>query len=1034
VPFSLNRTVRTAKPLPFEERRRSRIRLARTRRRARMGRFCLVVGMLFLAACGPTAPESAETPASMPDASRRETDHPAILRPEDEREALEALARGSGRSLHPPPEASVPARVPAAPMPSDPFPRTALRLQEILPIDERTLIASTSTALYRIDLGDPVPRPLQTSPPTGVRLRGPMAWETGVLIVEGLSADGSPVLLLIDERSAHLRRLDFPKSRIAWTSADDTLWIARASSHVLEIDRMVLNARIFDPNDHPERMGPAFSPPAIPRFVAARGSTLVVGTESGALLALGRNASKWTQLAPGGADGLGTILSIAPWQRGFALSSSTLGLARISAGLHLDPLDGRFVLDALIPQGQDVLGLIEGRPCRFNTRLRSPVCPAHGERFLSLKRKGRLLVGLNAEGIHRIDPIRLEAVPVLRITEPRSRHRASPAEIDTLIRHIAKLTPSERRAAYARLLDEDDADYEEIFLVGLNEDDPLVLEVVTEYFRVHHPAVAIDPLLEVLLVVQGDVRLRDRVARVIAAFGPACIPAVVRVLGDANGERLAGGAKEALEFILARAIESGGIGTLNAYLEQAGPAQLLLFAETPAEDPPALGMDERTIEILRATLEDGRDRRAIEASLRIISRLARHPRLPPNTRDLVPALVALLRGPQRKWALYALALINDRRAVDATADIVRSDPRHRFWAMQALSSMADRRGDDALLDALDDKRPEVRAAAAFIVQKEGIAAGAARLRAMLEESDDVVCLSCIEALASFHDDAAVPLFLSHLPRASADVQRAILRALCGLGTPEMASRFEGWAELELLAPIRRGRRLDPSTLGVLNAALALIAVHGRDRGLTFVRSVARRLPIEQRRGAEEAVLLGRSLPLGLDRVLTYAILGPPDASSAERKIDRENRDDAPVSASHHAGRTEETARIAVGDTRLEDIDRNTFVLLREQLFRLVGPDASPALRRVLERIMLEGVAPADRQAAIRVLDRVAQRDSIPALIRALGDPYFQNGPFPYYRYPVRHMAARTLQRLGVAVVRHPDRSYEVLGGGGGHAG
>lgn len=83
---------------------------------------------------------------------------------------------------------------------------------------------------------------------------------------------------------------------------------------------------------------------------------------------------------------------------------------------------------------------------------------------------------------------------------------------------------------------------------------------------------------------------------------------------------------------------------------------------------------------------------------------------------------------------------------------------------------------------------------------------------------------------------------------------------------------------------------------------------------------------------------------------------------------------------------------------------------------------------MLEDILLHAALPQDREEAARALFSLRDPASIPALTAALDDPFFQDGPFPLYRYPVRHLAARALEQLEVRVVKRADRTFTTAAG------
>lgn len=93
--------------------------------------------------------------------------------------------------------------------------------------------------------------------------------------------------------------------------------------------------------------------------------------------------------------------------------------------------------------------------------------------------------------------------------------------------------------------------------------------------------------------------------------------------------------------------------------------------------------------------------------------------------------------------------------------------------------------------------------------------------------------------------------------------------------------------------------------------------------------------------------------------------------------------------------------------------------------RLGQGEALPEVRRLLT----EAEAPEVRMEAARVLGEVQDRDAIPDLIAALGDPFVASGQDSlgsYSIYPVRDQASWTLLSLGLEVTPAGDGEYEVV--------
>jgi len=600
----------------------------------------------------------------------------------------------------------------------------------------------------------------------------------------------------------------------------------------------------------------------------------------------------------------------------------------------------------------------------------------------------------------------------------------SEEQVSQLIRYIASLNPPDRRGAYQRLLDRGEPGYDEVFLMGLNEDDYQTLEVVVDYFATHHPRRAVEPLIDLLMYLQGDREMRDRIVGVLERFGGAALDPVLDRLTREPEERLAGGARKGLEQVVVGAVDLGGVEVLNRFLARAEPEWLQLYGVLGGLRRGVPPVDGRTFEVLARRLEMERDPRAVEGALRVCGRLARRRDLPPEVSALVPAIARHLDGSQRRWALYALALLADGRVSHRCATIARQSPEHRFWALQALATAGDPTARNALVRALDASSREVRDVAVFLVSADLVPASATSLRRLLQRRQTSLDRAAALTLARLRDDRARPVLESRLAQAGPADQAVILGALVPLADEAFAASLQGWMELELLSPARAGRLSLTTGSGrdAFLAALVHIAAYGGPAGAAYLEKLSHRLQGPAAQMARAAHDLAELLALGLGATLEQLILEPARDGPGFRGP-RSFRTHGPWPPPLLASMRSATTRNR-GTGPLTTLVA-TLPPLREALFRLCPQRADSRTRKVLETILLEGPQARDRVLAAEALFALKDPASFPVLAQALLDPYFTDGPYPFYRYPVRRAAARALERIGGRVVRHADRSYTV---------
>jgi hypothetical protein len=311
---------------------------------------------------------------------------------------------------------------------------------------------------------------------------------------------------------------------------------------------------------------------------------------------------------------------------------------------------------------------------------------------------------------------------------------------------------------------------------------------------------------------------------------------------------------------------------------------------------------------------------------------------------------------------------------------------------------------------------DVQGTAGFLIRNEMVDDALPVLRRMLKQDTLSACPACLDALTRLRDTKARPLLEARLAGSTHSEQGELLRALLPSSDPTLARQIQGWVELQLLAPTRFGDASISRGAGreTLFSALMIIAVDGGSSGKAFLERLLLSVPKGARRGTREALLVAEALPAGLGELLHHMVFG-----SAIGEISHSTLGNVSHGKQRKTAQNVERGALEA----LEAIDPRTFRELRSSIYLLCPRLADSRTPEVLEKILLEAPSPDDRMEAAMALFSLKEESTIPALKRALRDPYFQDGPYPLFRYPVRRLAARALQHMGIQVTRRPDRSY-----------
>lgn len=163
------------------------------------------------------------------------------------------------------------------------------------------------------------------------------------------------------------------------------------------------------------------------------------------------------------------------------------------------------------------------------------------------------------------------------------------------------------------------------------------------------------------------------------------------------------------------------------------------------------------LEVLLEELTSGDDERAMAAAARIA-----------QTGDsALPALAALLESP---------------------------DSERRWWAVWTLAEMGEP-PIDWLTRALGDSSPDVRAAAALALAAHPAELAAPALVSGLGDTDGLVSVLCVSALAAI-GGAAVPALLDAFDGATQPAQIQVMRALAEISDPRAIGLMLKATELE----------------------------------------------------------------------------------------------------------------------------------------------------------------------------------------------------------------------------------------------
>lgn len=552
-------------------------------------------------------------------------------------------------------------------------------------------------------------------------------------------------------------------------------------------------------------------------------------------------------------------------------------------------------------------------------------------------------------------------------------------EVEALIQTLERIPPPEKIAALGRLLKEGKAGLDDVFLVALNENDPEILQVVSLYFRSHHPPEAIEPLIDVMQQVQGDREMREHVADTLATFGPSVVEPLVRHRRQDPPERWGDGGTYGFERILGQVFRDGGAPLLNLYLKQTPTEDLgPLVAIAGDQQAEAMPADVDTIRLVGHHLGRVRDADARSGLLRLLHQIGKGEKLPPNLGDLAPLLDQQLRRQGDLWGLYATMMVGGPRNTPALIEQLQQGGARRFWAIQALALVGSDVAADVVGTSFTSREVDIRSAAAWAVHHRlWTRVGPAAIKAL--SSTRPPSLALVQAVGHLRGAEARPALEGALPEASREVQAAVLTALLPLADQAMTYRLMNWVVAEFVAPSRVGRLSlnDGPNRDVLAALLPMVAAFGGVEGRDYLTQLRKEVGPALQTDVDLALHYHAVLPGQLPQLLRRLGEGPPQPMTP----------------------------------------------LRRSLFTLAAPLGSQEVRLELETLLLKAPDPQVRLEAAYALFFTGTPASIPALKSALEDPWFVAGPFPVYEFPVRRVCAAALVKRGVEVVRRPDRTF-----------
>ncbi|MFM7202302.1 MAG: hypothetical protein ACKO6N_16085 [Myxococcota bacterium] len=750
------------------------------------------------------------------------------------------------------------------------------------------------------------------------------------------------------------------------------------------------------------------------------------------------------------------VLGLSPWQDGFALTLEPGGLyyLPLSSFNRLRPtsprpLDPEARLTQLTPAGQHLWGLEAGQLARYQgtlrTRVHYPALPVNGAPLLALVPAREGVFYLTEQGLYRWQVPQLQPFPVAMVGHAHAPS-ADDAEVEALIQHIARLLPSERRAAFERLLQKPQRRYDEVFLVGLNEDDPLILEVVSEYFRTHHPEGALDPLVDILIQQQGDKAAREHLVQILISFGPAVVEPVVKRLLTESADLLDGGARQALERVLVGAVEQGGVSLLNDFLRDARAPFLRQYAQAELERTLPVQVNAETFNRLHHRLETSSDPEEVTAVLHVLTRLAQRAAPPPEAQAIVPLLLSLLEQPERilrrkgspsepfetpasesaaapssvtetspapikvpvfnplplrQQLLLTLEALAVPEVGKVATRLLQTQPSLRYEALRAAIAGGGPEARALILESLRHRALDIRLAAAEGVRVERVREALPILREQLQQERGRLCLPCVEAVSSLRDPLARPILLARLSETRWEEQEVLLRALTALGDEPLARHVWGWFQLNHLVQIQQGRKTleEESLRRLLLTGLSLVVLHGSEGERLDVQGLLERPPFESLVEFQALQTLVRILSVSPELESTSDPGVAKSSSELVAKVD---------------ARAQALVRVLAGELSSSGggLNAQARILLRPSLFAAAQTLPVESVAPVLRALILKASSVEVREAAALTL-AAAGTSLDPAIWRqALQDPAYRSSVYPHDIFPVRRIARRALEEAG----------------------
>jgi HEAT repeat protein len=317
--------------------------------------------------------------------------------------------------------------------------------------------------------------------------------------------------------------------------------------------------------------------------------------------------------------------------------------------------------------------------------------------------------------------------------------------------------------------------------------------------------------------------------------------------------------------------------------------------------------------------------------------------------------------------------------------LASSEVQTRIAALRALKLLPANLVEGRLATALNDPSPDVRIAACNVAADASIKATVGVMKAMLQDSDEVVCAAAAEAMARMGnklglDTAKTILKMSNDNRARVAAINAI--GLCG-ETDDMTTKRLNWAladqdlNVHNAAVIALVRLKDPAGNEAIKAAMAAFTPDAREWAANTVGSLrlasasawlTNRLAEDQ--GAQvrvaAAAALGKLADRGAAGALKAALtdLSWPVRVKAARALDA-------------LGEKPETRIYEVG---LTDESYEARVDAMAGLAAHDGPKALPRLEKLTSDVDSDV-----RLAAFTQIGKVAGKDAVPSLGAGLAD-------------------------------------------------